>query len=648
MLSFLVTGPEKKRSDIESQKSRRSVTPNPDRIDISQSNNGRRAITPGPDELSPSLDGPKTANVDHHRQSSFLIAVTGKTEKGSSRQYSEYAVPKGVNIIKQSPIPGGQAEIAQRQGMLKHCFYEPSNADRQQHQQKPNQDSVDGYDYTLSNSDQYRRPAITAPKPSNLPVQAFSRVNDCQRKDSFKKGKAKIGADVIRCVDPSRRESQSSDSDSPQTPPQLPPKLNRSQSYHNYDHESPANMSADNIDMQRHIVTKPNHSHIYENLGNSSHTPVQSGLATLPRNKKSNTMQSQHSRQNSMKGGDSLQAPNGQDMYHAVDFNQQISHSRESSSNTLVPDDRHSRQSSLASQLSENSTLTRQQGGTNQSSSQCRNQPSSHETSHSTRFPEEKPPKPAKPEKKNTVAAQKKKSMNSRGQQPPPLPEKMGNLSPDEKNYINRRQVENILSYQKLSRQGSTNSTHSYNSVSSTASNTSFDSDNSSLSGSKDSNIPFDRLSLESRQDSGYSGSDRNSSSSTGSNTLDPYQQYFLSKSMIPPKTFNQQAVAQNIHKFISPGNAGNARFDQKYPVGYQTNSYNGNQQQIPPYQKGFDQSGDRKQLYDPAIVRSHQSKGMNVICFLCRFFVLLPANANIFFFSFQILCNLPLHLYII
>jgi hypothetical protein len=39
---------------------------------------------------------------------------------------------------------------------------EPSNAERNQYQLRPGQDAVDGY--TLSTSDQYRRPAITAPQ----------------------------------------------------------------------------------------------------------------------------------------------------------------------------------------------------------------------------------------------------------------------------------------------------------------------------------------------------------------------------------------------------------------------------------------------------------------------------------------------------
>ena len=615
------------------------MTPNPDMNEAGKSN-ARRTITPGPHELSPDVDVPQNMNVDHHRQSSFLIAVTGKTDKNNTRQYnSEYAVPKGINPIKQS-VPGGQSDMPQRQGMLKHCFYEPSNAERNQYQLRPGQDAVDGY--TLSTSDQYRRPAITAPKPNNLPLPAnFSRVNDCQRKDSFKKGKDKVRADVIRCLDPSRRESQSSDSDSPQTPPQLPPKISRSHSCHNYDHDSPANLSADNIDIRQHVVMKPkaNNFHVYENLENSTHTPVQSGLATLPRNKKSgSSVQShiQHSRQNVLKGSDSYQSHNlpssngGQDnIYHTMGYSQPISHSRESSSNTIVPDDRHSRQNSLSSQISDNSqhsSSTRQQDSSNQSSSQYRNQPLGHTSSSHQR--EEKPPKPMKPEKKNTVAAQKRKS-NSKGQQPPPLPEKnnpktcsMGNLSPDEKSYISRKTVENVLSYQKLSRQSSTNSYTSASSNASTASNTSFESDNCSLKGSKDGDIPFDRLSLESRQDSGYSGSDRNSSSSTGSNTLDPYTQYFLSKSMIPPKTFNQQAVAENLKKFINPGFPENHRFDQKYTVGYQNNSYYGNQQQQQQvqqnqqYQRSYDQSGDRKQLYDPAIVKSHQSKGEFTFCF--------------------------------
>ena len=48
----------------------------------------------------------------------------------------------------------------------------------------------------------------------------------------------------------------------------------------------------------------------------------------------------------------------------------------------------------------------------------------------------------------------------------------------------------------------------------------------------------IDSISVGSHKDSGYGSSDRNSSSSTGSGTVDPYTQYFLTKSMVVPRSF--------------------------------------------------------------------------------------------------------------
>jgi hypothetical protein len=56
--------------------------------------------------------------------------------------------------------------------------------------------------------------------------------------------------------------------------------------------------------------------------------------------------------------------------------------------------------------------------------------------------------------------------------------------------------------------------------------------------------IPYDNMSIGSQKDSGYGSSDRNSSSSTGSGTIDPYTQYFISKSMVVPRTVNPQHVS--------------------------------------------------------------------------------------------------------
>ncbi|XP_071139075.1 uncharacterized protein [Mytilus edulis] len=332
--------PEKKRQENDVQKaSRRSLTANPDKIEIIQST-GRRAITSSrPDELSPGLHEPHKMNIDQHRRSGLLETVTGKTE------LKWHFLHKGYSLIKRYVPGGGKTDMSQRQGMLKHCFYESSNAEK-----------------------------------------------------------------------------------------------------NNYDLESvPANISADNFDLRQNVVMIPKtrDAHAYENLENSSHTPVQSGLATLPRNKKYNysvPSQNQHFRQNSLKCNDGypsphrpISGPEMTNMYHTMGYSQQVSHSRENESS---------------------------------------------------------------------------------------------------------------------------------------------------------------------------------SSSSTGSITLDPYTQYFLSKSMIPPKTHKQNDLVENIKKCINPADGENQRFDQKYTVEYQTKSVHGSHQQQNQHdQREYEKSGDKKPLYDPVIVKSHQPK---------------------------------------
>lgn len=649
---------------------RRSLTPNPDlHNNVDPGSKNRRSITPGPDLQSPDEDKGRKPSVEHHRHNSFLIAVTGKNDKNKQNPASHYQVP--MNTVRQ-PLVGGQGQ-GQVEGYSRMpSLPEKGESARQQYQQdsalnKMDQAALDEYNYTLSNSDQYRRPSVGSPDQSKFPLTLnFSRAAETQRKESFKKGKGKIGADVIRF---SLDSKSSSDSDSPVfpdnvkgqsssdcVPPSLPPKqVKRS---HSHNEESLANISADNIDIRQHIVIKPKSGHIYENVENLMHSPVQSGLATLPRNKKSHSSQPHsHIRQGSMHGESDPYNhcrqnsnvygidPRGNNPYNSYGQNSwtqntvpgsQIIHSNQSSTSTLTedPNVHWSRHSSIVSQTSQSIEMVQKQ---QQQSNNTMNKPlhsrqsSSVEQNQKTSG-KEKPPKPAKPEKKSSLQ-KKKTSQGSQQlpQQPPPLPEKRkpaSPQSPDKESYIDRRMVESVLNRQKLSRQGSSVSTSSQNS------NNSFDSDSvTSKSSALSVEIPFDRLSLESQQpsDSGYGSSDRNSSSSTGSATLDPYTQYFLSKSMIPPKTFNQQAIAENMKKFI---NNGHSDKQQSYTVGsqygyhpdnapqypattcyggksYPSSSSYGNEQQGQRSEHHLDQSVDKRQLYDPAIVKSHtQSKG--------------------------------------
>lgn len=658
--------PAEKKPESRHDGMRRSITPNPDGPEAAVPSN-RRSTTPNPpsstEPISPDTEpGVTKKQVEHHRQHSFLIAVTGKTGRAAEQNKSEYAVPMNNTAVKHR-LPGGQGQ--------------PSGSEHEGRKQRPSdlqlqrpEDSVDGYNYTLSTRDQYRRPSISSPDHTGKPLTPnFSRGDVPLRKDSFKRGKDKVPVDVIRYQVP-RTSSTSSDSDSvgqsdhstanqksgsvQSTAPVLPPKHRRTQSICHED--APQNLSADHIDIRQHVVMKPKPSgvHNYENIENVAHTPVQSGLATLPRNKKGKPAQqmpqadkasrtSLHNRQGAQSG--QMDRP-----FHGRQnsIGGQTAHSRESSTHTLT-DDRHSRQSSMVSQTSE-TPGSASQGTVHSDKSNTQSNADGHSRREVTKpsVPANKPPKPAKPEKK-PVIAQKKKSSN-----PPPPPTRRSELKDskeDHKSYINRNIVESVLHYQnqKLTRQGSNISSVSQ------SSNTSFDSDNSSVRSHKDSNteILFDTLSLDSaHRDSGYGSSDRNSSSSTGSTTLDPYAQYFMSKSMIPPKNLNTQCVTENLKKFINHGYDGDRHYgptaytvgsvhqggpvtvqqtkqtfpppDDKYNPDLNYSHAKPSVEAVKPQYpvvdnghmsgKSMDPAMERKQLYDPAIVKSHtQGKGNQV-----------------------------------
>ncbi|XP_033750446.1 uncharacterized protein LOC117334749 isoform X2 [Pecten maximus] len=662
--------PSEKKTESRHDGVRRSITPNPDGSETAVPNR-RRSTTPNPpsstEPVSPDTEpGVTKKQVEHHRQHSFLIAVTGKTGRAAEQNKSEYAVPMNNTAVKHR-LPGGQGQ--------------PSGSDYEGRKQRPSDlqlpkpdDSVDGYNYTLSTRDQYRRPSISSPDHTGKPLTPnFSRGEVPIRKDSFKRGKDKVPVDVIRYQVP-RTSSTSSDSDSigqgdhnpansksgstQSTAPVLPPKHRRTKSICHED--APQNLSADHIDIRQHVVMKPKPSagHNYENIENISHTPVQSGLATLPRNKKGKSAQqmpqADKASRPSLHNRQGTQAQSGQmdRIFHSRQnsIGGQTAHSRDSSTHTLT-DDRHSRQNSMVSQISDTQGST-SQGSMHNDKVNGQSNPDSHTRREQTKpsIPSNKPPKPAKPEKKPTLS-QKKKTSNP----PPPPPTRRSELQgskEDHQSYINRNIVESVLHYQnqKLTRQGSNISSVSQNS------NTSFDSDNSSVRSHKDgtTEILFDTLSLDSaHRDSGYGSSDRNSSSSTGSTTLDPYAQYFMSKSMIPPKNLNTQGVAENLKKFINHGYDGDRHYGpttytvgsvqhggpvtvqqtagQKYPppddkynpdltYSHGKTSVEAGKPQYPTVDnsqmsgKPTDPAMERKQLYDPAIVKSHtQGKGNQV-----------------------------------
>lgn len=470
-------------------------------------------------------------------------------------------------------------------------------------------DSVDGledpdsYNYTLSNSDQYRRPSINGLDHNKLPLtQNFVRGSETQRKDSFKKVKGKVVADVIRYhVDGARRPSQSSDSDSVGAEPHgtnvsgmkpaLPVKpmvfATRSQSFE----ENMATFEDMKIGNSYKVI-KPQASNapMFENVDSvtRAHTPVQSGLATLPRNKKSGSLSPSKNSSSTLAhpqhrpgshpyeqskyptgshpyslytddGGPPppYSPPNGQAGYQSCLTYQNI-----------VANDAHSRQSSSSSILSQSTVVdcseesrepshNRQQSTTSQDT--LTDKPKEPKSKSKRKEKDERKKKEGKPEKDEKKSKSKKdKSVKaSSSDKPPPGPDLKGQGKgnkdegfSEDKYYIDRRMVESVLSFQKLQRSGSCVSQASTSSLESDGYRGKIVTPKDNLS----SDIPFDSASLDSHKDSGYGSSDRNSSSSTGSITMNPYEQYFLSRNMIPPKSINPQVMAENMRKLMDEG----------------------------------------------------------------------------------------------
>ncbi|XP_060584859.1 uncharacterized protein LOC132740839 isoform X2 [Ruditapes philippinarum] len=529
----------------------------------------------------------RTSSFENRRQSSFMLAVT----KQKYKEEQIYAVPHN-----NSKVMNAQKDISltdTRPGYVKQSSV-PYLADIPDGPEDP-----DSYNYTLSNSDQYRRPGMNVNDPNKLPLtQNFSRTAEQQRKDSFKKGKGKVAGDVIRYhVDGSRRSSQSSESDMNSslsettngsnvstTKPALPVKPKPVQTRSQSVEENMSNMA--NIS---HKVIKPlpTSAPVYDNKDSvtRAHTPVQSGLATLPRSKKSGNMpssnsnssipsQSSSSSLSSMShtqpraGSQPLAASNQQYPYdgppppYSIHANHQVQQGYQSclTYQNIVDNDMHSRQSSNSSILSSGTVV---ECPVNETDSHTRQMSSASQDTLTDKPKEQKSKSKKKDDKKKDEHKQKKEEKKVKSKKEkreksslsdkPPVPEKKPTDEgfSEEKYYIDRRMVESVLSAQKLQRSGSCVSQTSTSSIESDTYN------RGRIVTPKDNlstEIPFDAASLDSHKDSGYASSDRNSSSSTGSITMNPYEQYFLSRSMIPPKTINQQNIAENMRKLMDTG----------------------------------------------------------------------------------------------
>ncbi|XP_050391951.1 uncharacterized protein LOC126810756 isoform X1 [Patella vulgata] len=486
------SGHDRTQESIKSMNSstpRRSRTPNPDGNNM-RPDTDRRSRTPGPEYRPDPNNVPKRTDSDHRRQPSFLIAMSGKSDR-----------PNRVPLR-----PGGSSTYAEKDNIPDYG-YNPHPNNRQQYNAYGRED-VD--DYTLSTRDQYRRPSLNSMSPQN--TQHISRSTaESQRKEPFKKGNTKVRADVIRYVPgdyngghpgyngqvPRHMEPTSLPPGDGPPPYQsralsVPPNLDDSISVH-----------SDIVNPNQHRVVKPSTgNHNYENINTSTHTPVEVGIATLPRKKKQ-------------------QSP--------------------SEPNTMT------RQSSMGN-------LSSQGSHPRQSSRDLVDGPSAAKVE----------PKPVR----KTVAQVKRASDKKK----PPPPKRSNSLPrntephpedfvDDKIVYIDRKMVANILDQQRHS------TPHSNGSVNGTD-----DTLMSKLLNSKGLSveIPYDNVSLGSHKDSGYGSSDRNSSSSTGSVTMDPYNQFFLTRGMIVP---TPTPAPNNYSQETSGYNKGEVTLVNGMPKSNSTNS---------------------------------------------------------------------------
>ncbi|XP_013386619.1 uncharacterized protein LOC106156068 isoform X1 [Lingula anatina] len=161
---------------------RRAVTPNPESQQQREefTVEPRRAVTPTPEWHAYDSDedsaNKKQLAVDHRRQSSYLIAVTGLPEDEKTDTKGHNAQTDLINKVA-PPMVQNSGDVPN------------SNSGA---------DEVDNW--TLSTQGQYRRP--NAPQLSPNSTSAFSAPifskQGPQKRDSGKKGRPKLGADIIR------------------------------------------------------------------------------------------------------------------------------------------------------------------------------------------------------------------------------------------------------------------------------------------------------------------------------------------------------------------------------------------------------------------------------------------------------------------
>ncbi|XP_067671433.1 uncharacterized protein [Haliotis asinina] len=490
------SGLDRTHESIKSMPARRSRTPNPDQH--ANTDTGRRAVTPGPENWQNDAPRPsgKQIQAEHKRQPSFLYAMSGKSATNNAQP-----MVSGSYHPERDILYGGQSS-----GDLQTL-----------------EEDGDG-NYTLSTKDPFRRPSLNF-DPTNLPVtQAMARGNEAFRKDSFKKGKDRVRSDVVRYQ---------------VSPTNQPNSLEYQRAHQNTisNGEDSVSINSDIVNPNQHRVVRPKpSSHTYENIDSMSHSPVQSGLATLPRKKKLVTAEQYRSESE-------INVLNRQNSMGNIHIKDQVN----------KPLNKKAVPIPVSMPVIPNTANMRQEG---QQGADC--------VDGGPPCRRAAPPPPGQPQRPvppvpnhdkqgstgKTADGKKTKVKKSakNGEKRKNKKNKDGDFVDDPVMYIERSMVENILKHQGVQRQGSSVSNASYTSGSSIESDSMMGRLLAGRNGEGKKalsvEIPYDNVSIGSYKDSGYGSSDRNSSSSTGSETVNPYSVYFLSRGMIVPNTINNHHPA--------------------------------------------------------------------------------------------------------
>lgn len=477
---------------------RRAITPNPDMHSSYVETQSRRAITPGPDTchryIESDRDSISSANTDHQRQPSFLMAISGQEDTASSSShvtnqsshydsYGSHSAP----VSLQSSKPNSVTSETDNQNLLGE--YVCSNGILQASFQQ-NGNSTGG----VYNVQQAAGGGRIPPPAINM-----EKTFEIQKQESFKKGK-RVPADLIRYqVDNGYPKADDANSLNGRYKggPSLPGGTYKEP------RESPViSHNGYNVPNRSHQIIKPTaqnmNSNYYENVdGNPLH------YATLPRNRESTTVKRpssstplmqppQNSRPPSTTPPSSLQSQHRQppakleNGFHGY-YNGQARKTGQQGVFGNGPFNGHMVRSASAHSLSSTNSRT---------------------NSESSSFSQQQP-----------IRGKSYLDQDDTYDQ--------------DNYYIDPKTVKNVMKRLHMKSPLPQRKTLSGSHLSNK--NLLFNGDNSKteLSEALTLEIPYDNLSLESHRDSGYGSSDRNSSSSTSSITMDTH--YFGPVSKVNP-----------------------------------------------------------------------------------------------------------------